>query len=369
MKKSLYGLKQPAKCWNERIHDLLTSLGFRRGNADMCFYSNKVDGKLVYLLLYVDDIVISCEDKDKIHDIIAQIKKSFNITNLGPISMFLGIQVEKYSDGNYSIHQENYINKILQDYNMEDCKPSKTPMDCGYYKLDAEKLLASNELYRRMIGSLLYLSTHTRPDIAACVSILCRKVNNPSSTDFVEIKRILRYLQFSKKMKLQLGDYSNSFKKDLTLVGYADTDFAGDPSTRKSTHGFVFKLGDSVISWASRKQTCVALSSTQAEYIGLSEASQECVWLKELLKDFSINISKCIMLEDNQSSLKLLENKMNSRTKHIDIKYHHIRQLNQDGIIEFKYCPTSEMIADMMTKPLGNVKLSYFRNKVGLTAD
>lgn len=257
---------------------------------------------------------------------------------------------------------------MLSDYKMDSAKHSKIPMDVGYIKSheSESKLLPNNNDYRRIVGSLLYLTVNTRPDISVAVSILSRKICNPTEQDLTELKRILKYLSSTKDLKLKVGN--NLPESETILEGYADADWAGDVKTRKSTSGYIFKLGGATLSWASRKQGNVTLSSTEAEYVALSEACQEIKWLKILFEDFNIKILKAVIKEDNQSCLKLAadKEKINPRTKHVDVKYHHVRDMYEEGEIELEYCSTEHMVADILTKPLTCVKFGYLRRLLGL---
>lgn len=364
LNKSLYGLKQSARCWNEKIHSSLIELGFRRGQADPCLYTKQVGEKFIFILLYVDDMLVSCEDSSLAEEVINQISKTFKITNLGKISSYLGVQVEKDQQGVYHINQKNYIEHILSEYSLMDCKVSNIPMDPGYLKnipVDEEYLDNNNE-YRRMIGSLLYLTINSRPDIAVQVSILSRKVSKPTKRDLTELRRVFKYLKATKDYKLKIGGIG-----ELFLEGFADSDWAGDVESRKSTSGYVFKFADGLVSWGSRKQQNITLSSTEAEYVALSEACQELEYLLLIFQDLKISDIKVIMREDNQSCLKLLDDKINHRTRHIDVKYHYVKEVKNSGKAVFEYCQTNEMIADMLTKPLANSKLKYFCEKIGLS--
>lgn len=241
-------------------------------------------------------------------------------------------------------------------------------MDPGYLKRDDEVQVAlpNNVKYRSAIGTLLYISVNTRPDIAISTSILSRKVSNPTEADWTEVKRIFRYLKYTQHAKLRLGGTWNYKPSDL--VGYADADWGGDVEDRKSNSGYVFKLYGATICWRSRKQPCVALSSTEAEYIALSEACQEGIWLMQLMKDFHVtDLSQMIIFEDNQSCIKLVKTeRVGARSKHIDTKHHFIRDLMNDGRFVLEYCPSEMMMADILTKPLEAVKTQKFMTQLGL---
>ncbi|XP_056647429.1 uncharacterized protein LOC130452135 [Diorhabda sublineata] len=223
--------------------------------------------------------------------------------------------------------------------------------------------MPNSERYQQLIGALLYLAVNTRPDIAASVTILSQYNKAPTMTDWTEAKRIARYLKGTADYELRLGEKNEA----LGLIGYADADYGEDRKTRKSHTGYLFQLFGSPISWAC-KQDCVADSSTHAEYIALAEATREGLWIRYLLEDYERKTQETtVIYEDNQSCLKLAENgKFSSRSKHIDIKYHFIRDIKKKSLMNYEYCQTDEMIADMLTKPLGKNKLRYFAEKGGL---
>lgn len=237
-------------------------------------------------------------------------------------------------------------------------------METNYYNLEKdENLLPSNDQYRQAIGSLLYISSCTRPDITAATHILSRRCNNPRQKDWNAVKRVMRYL----KTTVDLGLHIHS-KEFPTLTVYSDADWGQDPQDRKSTSGSLFFLGENCISWSSRKQTCVSLSSAEAEYIALSQAMQELLWLLKLTADLDLHQNLPIkVFEDNQSTIKLAESeKYMSRTKHIDTKYHHIRDLKSKDVINLYYLPTEKMVADIMTKPLPKAKFDFCRHLMKL---
>lgn len=363
LKKSLYGIKQAARCWNIKLNEILLKYGFSRGKADTCLYVKQVQHGLLYLLVYVDDIILASPEQGNITEVIQYLKNYIELKLMGDLNFYLGVEVQRKENG-FFLSQSHYIDKILDNFNLTSAKISKVPMDVGYLKLAGEEeLLPNNELYRKAIGSLLYLAVNTRPDIMAAVSLLSRRVSCPRQADWVEVKRVLRYLKGTRLLKLRIG------KASKEVVGYADADWGQNVNDRRSTSGYVFRLGDATISWSSRKQPCVALSSTEAEFISLCEACQEAQWIKYLLQDFKIEHTVPVIMEDNQSCLKLLEvDRSHPRTKHIDIKYHYTKELKESGDLMFEYVATEDMIADMMTKPLQIVKINKFSKWIGLSS-
>jgi transposase InsO family protein len=364
LKKALYGLKQAARTWNKAIHKILREFGYIQSKHDKCLYMKGDGHNICYILIYVDDLVIASRNESEINKIAKYIGSNFGLNDLGEIRYFLGIEIEKDVDGNFLISQSNYIDKIVKMSGLADAKSSKTPLDPGYEKLKHEKYLKDSKIYQQIIGQLLYISTNTRPDISSSVSILSQKLSRPSETDYVEAKRIIKYLKGTRNFKLELS----SSKKEQNLNGFSDANWAESRIDRKSNSGHLFMLNGGTVSWACRKQNCVALSSTEAEYIALSEASQEAVWLKGICSDFNINMSKAIVIQaDNQSCIKMTDcEKFSNRSKHIDTKYHFIKDLKNNNVISLKYVSSENNVADLLTKPLGSTRIKFLRSKANI---
>lgn len=362
LNKSLYGLKQGARDWNRKIDKVLKSMKFAQSNADPCLYIRVKNGHTEYILIYVDDMIVAVHLLADFMEILKVLKANFKITELGELHYFLGIQVQKL-DGMYALNQRSYINKVLEKFNMIDCKVSKIPMDVGYVSQKEESEDFENlEVYQSLIGCLLYISTNTRPDIAIATSILGRKVTKPTRMDWNEAKRVLRYL----KGTINHGLYLQPNGFDIEV--YVDSDWAGDAIDRKSNSGYIFKFGNSLIEWKSHKQQCVSLSSTEAEYIALAECCQQLLWIIKLTNSFGIEVRYPIKVnEDNQSCIKIAEKeKFERNTKHIDTKFNFVKELVKSQKIQLHYCPTSEMIADILTKPLQSTKMQHFTELLGI---
>jgi Reverse transcriptase (RNA-dependent DNA polymerase). len=370
LNKSIYGLKQAAKLWNEKLHEVLKQNGYEQGKTDPCLYVKITEKETTYLICYVDDIIIASNQEDMIFRTGEALSKHFQLTNLGKIRHYLGIQIEQDAEGFFNINQLQYINNVLTSSGLEDAKTSKIPLDVGYEKSrENDEYFDDDHTYRKFIGKLLYIAVNTRPDIAASVSILSQHNVKPKKTDWNEVKRVIKYLKGTKQLTLKLGSHAD--RDNNSLIGYADADWAQSRTDRKSNSGYVFKFKGGTISWACKKQNCVALSTTEAEYVALAEACQEGTWIQKLLEDFGEYHRRPItIMEDNQGCLKLSENKkFSSRTKHIATKYHYVRELKEKGIMEYKYCPTELMVADLLTKPLNNIKLTSLRLECGLSKD
>lgn len=252
----------------------------------------------------------------------------------------------------------------MSKFDLTDCNVSKTPMEAGYMRAgeDSEQLTDATK-YRSLVGGLLYIAVNTRPDIAASVSILGRCVSQPTERDWKAAKRVVRYLKGTKQLQLKFGPGD-----EWNLLGYSDADWAGDLSSRRSTTGFIFFFGSGPVTWVSRRQSCVSLSSMEAEYVALSEASQELVWLRRLFKEIGEDISKATtILEDNQSCLSFVKAERSSkRSKHIDTKMHFVKDLCDQGDLKLVYCPSDEMTADALTKPLGAIRFLEMLERMGL---
>lgn len=364
LKKSLYGLKQAARVWNQTLHNVLVQNGCVQSLVDKCLYIRKQDDKILYLSIHVDDLlsVSNCEKYEK--DFMNIVSSKFELTNLGNVKHYLGIDIEKDREGNFLISQEKYIDKIIEEANLESGKESKFPLDTGYFRNYDEELLDTNDQYRKLIGMLLYLSTNSRPDVAASVSILSQKIASPSKTDLNEVKRVIRYLKGTKTMKLALSDK----ERGGGLMAYSDANWAEDRHDRKSNTGYFCTINGGALAWCCRKQDLVTMSSTEAEYVALSETCKEMLWIRRLCRE--LGVEDCLKLRifvDNQSCMKITENdKFSNRTKHIDTKYHFIKDLAATGDLKLSYVNTIENIADMLTKPLGGNKIAQHRSAAGL---
>jgi transposase InsO family protein len=362
LKKSLYGLKQAARVWNKTLNDALTTNGCKQNETDKCLYVKRENERVMYVLIHVDDILVASNDKNLVERTMKKIGECFEIKNLGEAKHYLGLSIER-KNGNFMISQQQYIDEIVKEANLTEAKLSKFPLDTGYYKQEGN-LLTSNSEYRKLIGMLLYLTINTRPDIAASVSILSKRVEQPRDIDMNEVKRVIRYLKGTRDFKLKL----NCAHQGGELHAYSDSDWAEDRIDRKSNTGYCCGINGGTISWCSRKQSVTALSSCEAEYIALTETCKEVVWLIQVARGLDVNITTPIIIHtDSQSCMAMIQNeKFSGRTKHIDVRYNYIRDQVRDGQIKLKYVPTEFNTADLMTKPLGKIKTEALRKLAGL---
>lgn len=361
--KTIYGLKQAARAWNIVLYQSLVDCGFAQSKADNCLYVKKSNNDVCYLIVHVDDIVFASSSIICITEVINSLRQKFEIKELGDIKHFLNIDVHKEPNGSFSLSQSRYINEIAIEAGLADAKSQKYPLDPGYHKLLDNNLLDNNQMYRKLIGMLLYISTNTRPDIAASVSILSQRVESPRELDLTEVKRVIKYLKTTSSLRLSLSPNPNQ-----SLTAFSDADWAEDRETRKSIGGMICMLHGGTINWSSRKQNLVSISSTESEYYALSETVREIQWLINLLYDFGIIFNAPIEIKcDSQSCIKMIDSeKFSNRTKHIDVRCHHIKDSIKEKQIKLTYCPSEDNIADMLTKPLAGTKIAYLRKMANM---
>ncbi|GBL78726.1 Retrovirus-related Pol polyprotein from transposon TNT 1-94 [Araneus ventricosus] len=357
LQRSLYGLKQAGRQWFCKLDEKLKSFGLNPLYSDKCVYKLKNSKGELIVIIYVDDLICCTNNVNLYLEFKNFLSNEFAIKDLRKLSFCLGIEFsQNVKNGQITMSQSKYIENVLEKFNMQDTKTVKTPLDPSVKltkemcpKTEAEKAEMSLYPYRSLIGSLMYLAICTRPDICHTVSYLSQFNENPGMPHWTAAKRVLKYLKGTKNRGLTF----RPTKKPL--VGYADADWASDITDRKSYSGCVLKFADGAISWESKKQHCVALSSTEAEYIALSECAKEIVYLRRFLNELyeSVDETPTVVFSDSQAAQKLVQNPIfHSRTKHIDIRCHYIREVYERGEIKIHYIPTDEMAADILTKTL-----------------
>ena len=366
LNKGLYGLKQAARCWNETLDKHLIDSGYVKGSADSCIYIKVQDKSFVIMAVYVDDIIPVSNDPSLLELEKKAICQRFEMVDNGAIEYFLGMFIRRDRENQIlTISQPNYINEVLMRFGMSECKPVATPIEPGvkYEKLGDDEEPFDTQTYQQAIGCLTYISTSTRPDIAAAVGMLSKYMSKPGYVHWMGVKRVLRYLRGTYDYGLVFVGNSND-----GLNAFSDSDWAGDVETRRSTSGYVMRFGNSTVSWCSRRQATVAKSSTEAEYVALSQATQEVVWLRRLLVDLGVVVnSPTTIREDNQGAIDLSRNpKHHNRTKHIDVSYHFTRERIVTKEIDVCHVPTGDNVADIMTKGLAKGPYEKFRKMLGV---
>ena len=359
--KSIYGLKQASRVWNEKFTSTIQQMNFVQSQADPCVFIKYGPDQVPIALIgiYVDDCHVAAKD-DQIAEIGNQLKSKFEMHDLGPLKYSLGINVDQ-SNGAVTLSQAKYVEKLTKKFGMDDSRIMSTPLPFKPQNDQSNnKPFADVNKYQQLIGSLIYLANATRPDIAYSVSYLARAMQKPTDADFNHAKRILKYLK-SKPLALRYYD------KSKIVEGYSDASYA-EEKDYKSVGGYVFLQAGAAITWRSTKQDIVAQSSAEAEYIALAEAAKEALWIRKLQHEiFPTMKEPTIIYEDNQSAINLAQNPIHTnRSKHIAVRYHAVRDYVEKKMIEVKYCPTSEMVADIMTKSLGRILHEKFVEKMGL---
>ena len=368
--KSLYGLKQSALVWHRTLKGKLAELGFKESTADSSIFTRIKDAETTIIVVYVDDMLILGNNGASLSKTIEFLTSSFKITE-NKADSYLNIKIDYQEHVKLEISQAAYALTILKRFNMQESNPISTPMDKNANFASKHARFSENQdaqeikiraAYPKAIGSLMFAMIATRPDIAYAVGMLSRFTACAEESHWTGVKRILRYIQGSKHRGLvyRPGD------QNVTLSGYSDASYADDPTTRRSTSGYVFFIGENAVSWTSKRQTIVTLSSTESEYVAATIATQEMVWIRRLLADLGYPQKQASTLYlDNQGADLLAHSPaFHARTKHIDTRFHFIREKVQNGEIQLKHVSTHEQLADIFTKPLDPTKFSYFSAQI-----
>ena len=364
--KTLYGLKQAPRAWHLRLHQELETFGFKASEADPSLYTCSDNETACYLLVYVDDILIAAKDITTVTDVKKKLLATFDGRDLGEATTYLGMNILRgRGSQTIKISQHRMITDLTAKFGMEDSNTRTIPLSPAIKltKDEGDQLDKTTYPYSQLVGSLMYLSICTRPDISYAVGSLARYMANPTTVHWQAAKGVLRYLAGT-------SDYGITFgagAADLNLLGYCDADYAGDIDTRRSTTGYVFLYNGGAITWQSKRQQTVAVSTTEAEYMAAAAAVKEGLWLRKLLGDLHLETKTINIMADNQSAIKLLRNPISSlRSKHIDVIHHFARERVMRQEVAFHYTATDTMIADILTKALGGDKFTYCRVNMGV---
>ena len=359
LNKALYGLKQASNEWNNEINNFLTKeLSFTRCIKDTCIYikTSKNNNNIIFGI-FVDDIISSYvdEDENEYNIYINKLKNKYDLLDIGNINHILGMHVSKQSNSLY-IDQKSYITDKLKSFNMLTCTSSPTPSSLDKLTKNVDvKMIESENEYRSIVGSLIYASISTRPDITHAVNMVSRHMHAPNHTHMIAAKRILKYLSGTQDLCLKYDYDDNDIKnKKVSIEAYCDADWGGDTDDRKSTTGYCVFINKKLISWHTHKQPTVALSSAEAELMSGTDVVKEIMWLRMMLTELNYEVDQpIIIMIDNQSAIKIAENDVeHTRSKHIDIKYNFIRNEIRDKNIELRWISTRDQIADIFTKSL-----------------
>ena len=333
MSKSIYGLKQASRSWNIRFDQEVKSFGFDQTEGEPCVYKKSVGSVVVFLILYVDDILLIGNDIGVMTTVKVWLSNTFEMKDLGEATYILGIKLLRDRKKRMiGLSQATYIDKMLVKYSMHESKKGLVPFSHGIHlskdqgpKTPEERERMENVPYASAVGSLMYAMVCTRPDIAFAVGMVSRFQSNPGEPHWTAVKNILKYLRRTR-------DYVLCYQSDkLSPLGYADSDFQSSLESRKSTSGYVFTLGGGAVSWRSVKQKCVADSTMEAEYVAATEAAKEAVWLKNFLLELGVvptAESPITLYCDNLAAIaQTKEPRSHFSGKHIERKYHLIRHI------------------------------------------
>ncbi|GJW32712.1 putative ribonuclease H-like domain-containing protein [Tanacetum coccineum] len=360
--KALYGLHQAPRAWYDTLATYLLSNGFQRGKIDQTLFIKSQKGHILLVQIYVDDIIFGSTKKELCDEFEKLMKDKFQMSSMGELTFFLGLQVQQKKKGIF-ISQDKYVHEILKKFNYTDVKSASTPTDLERPLVkDADADDVDEHLYRSMIGSLMYL-TASRPDIMFAVCACARFQVSPKTSHLLAVKRIFRYL----KGKPSLGLW---YSKDspLELVAYTDSDYAGATLDRKSTTGGCQFLGNRLISWQCKKQTVVATTSTtEAEYVAAASCCGQVLWIQNQLLDYGYNFMNTVIYIDNTSTICIIENPVqHSKTKHIEIRHHFIRDCNTKKLIQMAKIDTQLNVADLLTKGFDAGRFQYLVSSIGM---
>lgn len=361
--KALFGLKQAPRAWYAKLNHSLESLGFKRCPYENAVYTKGTGNDCLIIAVYVDDILITGASVQKMEEFKQQMGRKFDMTDLGKLCYYLGIEV-KQEAGYIELKQSGYAAKLLERAGMSDCNPNKYPMDPKEEILKDEKGRAVDAtMYKSLVGGLRYL-VNTRPDIAFSVGMVSRYMERPTTLHLSSVKRIMRYV----KGTLQFGLIYNQHSGNNVVTGYSDSDLGGAIDDRRSTGGMAYYLNESLISWVSQKQRVVALSSCEAELMAATAAACQGIWLKNVLGQITGDkLGPVVLFIDNKSAIDLAKNPMfHGRSKHIDVRFHFIRECVERGEVIVKHVSSLEQRADGMTKALATIKFEKMRNLLGV---
>ncbi|XP_071694369.1 uncharacterized mitochondrial protein AtMg00810-like [Rutidosis leptorrhynchoides] len=361
LQKSLYGLKQAPRAWFQHFTGYAQWIGFCHSWCDTSLFIYRQGPDIAYLLLYVDDIILAASSTGLLQRLIASLHREFSMTHLGPLNYFLGISATRTPSGLFLSHRQ-YATEILDRADMTTCHPCRTPVEPGATLTTHGPPVKDPTLYRSLVGALQYL-TFTRPDISYAVQQIFLFMHDPREQHLHALKRILRYIQGTTDLGLQLYASSPS-----TLVAYSDADWAGCPTTRRCTSGYCVFLGNNLLSWSSKRKITPSRSSAEAEYCGVANAVTETCWIRNLLRELHCPLtSATLVYYDNVSSVYLSSNPVqHQRTKHIEIDIHFVRDLVTQGQVRILHVPSRYQFADIFTKGLPYALFDEFRSSLSI---
>ena len=368
LRKTIYGLRQSSREWNELLNEYLLEFGLQRSQSDPCLYFSFAGSITLIVTVYVDDLLVWATTEERRDDFKFNIAQRFKMKDLGEASWILGMRIRQ-SAGEVWLDQEKYSNDLLMRFGMDKSRPVSTSLPIGSTlqrtsTSSQDPTLEGNDvlLFRSITGSLMYLANGTRPDISVSIGQLAKCMSAPRQSHLKAAKHVLRYICGTAGQALH---FTNLVKNLNTLTGYADASWGSCPDTGRSVSGYVFLFNNAAIAWKSRLQPFVAMSTAEAEYVSFSEAVKEAKYLRNILFELGYGqTSATSILEDNQPCITIATNPItNGRTKHVAIRFHFVRENIQRKEIDIVYCPTASMVADGLTKVLPKQKAAQ-HNKI-----
>lgn len=368
--KSLYGLKQASRIWNLKLDDCLKKCGLIQSKTDSCIYYRMTEDIILIVAIYVDDMIIFSNNVKAKTSLKNELMSQFKMKDIGEARFVLGMQIIRDRKNNKLwLDQQLYIEEILKRYKMWDCNPVDSPVLLGEKlsknmspKSEDEIEKMSHVPYQEAIGSLLFAAQVSRPDISFAVNNVSRFTQNPGSVHWTATKRIMRYLRGTTQYKLEFDGLKRS-----SIIGFTDADWASNVDDRRSVTGYVFLKNGTAISWATRRQSTVALSTTESEYMAMSMAAQEALWLRGLSEELEQSRGPTLLYVDNQGAQNLAVNgAYHARTKHIDVRHHFLKEKINNGLLELKYISTDRQVADSLTKAVDKKKTQLCARNQGL---
>ena len=370
LKRSLYGLKQSPRCWYQKLIDFLSSIGYISCFSDSAIYTKGEGDSRVIIGVYVDDLIILSKSLENIHSLKKSFTEKFKMQDFGEAAVILGIRITRdFEEGTLGLDQKKYAEKVLARFGMENSHGTEIPLSISTQFSKDQCPITSKEKeemakvpYRQAIGSLMYLMVSTRPDLAYPLQILSRYGNNPGMLHWKALKKVLQYLQ-------QTKDHGLLYKrgKGVDLTAYCDADFSSCQDTSRSNGAYVFLLGGASISWSSKRQSVVAQSTCEAEYMAMNQTAREAIWATQLMEELGYTVKPVTIFSDSQSAIHLSKNTIiGPKSKHIRRQFHYVRESLEQEEIKVKYIPTESQIADALTKALPNEKLKNCREEMGV---
>ncbi|OWZ15685.1 Integrase, catalytic core protein [Phytophthora megakarya] len=370
--QALYGLKQAPRAWHKKLTDYLKSKGFVKLDSDSCIYVRTGGSGVAIIGIYVDDLLLIADTASRIQEMKSMLSAGFKCKDMGAVHHILGLRVKRNRAlKTLSIDQTAYAKGVIEKFNLMQLNPCKTPCDPNVIlskencpKNEDERAQMKNKDYRGLVGSLMYLMTGSRPDIAFGIQCVSKYLNDPGLAHWNAAKRILRYVKGTIGYGLVIDGRSRTGKQ---LTAFVDSDYAKDIDTRRSVSGYVMQMGDCAITYSCKSQRTVALSSTEAEYMSLAHGVKEMLFLRELLMELGVQQHSTAVNVDNQSAIAMANNPVHhQRTKHIHSRYHFVRERVAMGDIFIEYVGTKDNVADLLTKSVTVDVLSALRGRLGV---